>query len=76
MNLQKYGFVRRGALYTRHQRLGKKVIGTIDLVLDFVPDGVIVHCSPRNTTPVEMTERNFKDFLEALIKPQILKQFA
>lgn len=75
MNLTKYGFKQRGNLFTRHQRLGNKVIGTIDLVLDFVPDGVIVHASPRNTTPVKMGFRQFNDFVEALIKPQILKQF-
>lgn len=76
MNLTKYGFVQRGKLYTRHQRLGGKVIGTIDLVLDFVTDGVIVHASPRNTTPVKMGFRQFSDFVESLIKTQILKQFA
>lgn len=76
MNLTKYGFKQRGKLYTRHQRLGERVIGTIDLVLDFVPDGVIVHASPRNTTPVKMGMKQFRDFVESLIKPQILKQFA
>lgn len=50
MNLTKLGFKQQGKLFTRRQRLGKKVIGTIDLVLDFVPDGVIVHCLPRYST--------------------------